>query len=233
MSWIEPGDRALPAEAEASEELAPLPEIEGVDVIGAVTRVGGNVATYRRLLAKFVANQADAMTRLTAALEAGNRDEATRVAHTLKGLGGTIGAEDLKRAAAPLEAALKGEDPVPPELVASATRALNQLVPAIRAAIASVDQTAPASPGVSTIAELRPRLEKLMTLLSEYDMEAEDLLTEIASSASGPRLKAALVEIERQLGQYDFDAAAEALARTLADLAEDDKDHKDEQGQTQ
>ena len=226
ITWIEPGERPLPS-APASEgeedgtgtEL--LLELEDVDVAAGVARVGGSVASYRRLLAKFVDNQSDAAARVAGALESGDRTEAARIAHTLKGLGGTIGAAALQTIAGKLETTLNrdgGDAPV--NLLEDTKRELDLVVKSIQTALVSDEQAAPPSGEAASAEELRRRLDELMKKLVEYDAEAEDLLAEISRSASGSPIEPALVEIQKRLGEYDFDGAAEILTNALPELGD-------------
>ena len=84
-----------------------LPDLPGIDTEAGVARMGGSVKSYLRLLEKFADNQADAIAGITQAVEQGDGEAAVRLAHTLKGVGGSIGADALQQAAAEVEAALK------------------------------------------------------------------------------------------------------------------------------
>jgi two-component system sensor histidine kinase/response regulator len=61
------------------------------------------------LLGLFVATQLEAVKRLDASLREGDVVAARFVCHTLKGAAGTLGAVDLARQAAGLEASLRDE----------------------------------------------------------------------------------------------------------------------------
>ena len=78
---------APPAPVLAAGEIA-MPAIEGIDVDGGLRRVAGNRRLYRSLLGQFAEKQADAAAQITAALQAGDRELAGRVAHTVKGVAG-------------------------------------------------------------------------------------------------------------------------------------------------
>ena len=80
--------------------------IEGLDVSSGLRRVMGQEHRYFALLRNFVHEQADALPRLHAAIAANDLKTAERIAHTLKGLSGTIGATHLVALAEVAEAAL-------------------------------------------------------------------------------------------------------------------------------
>ncbi len=63
------------------------------------------------LLNDFNEHYADAGSRLRAHLDAGERDEAKSLAHTIKGISGSLGAEQVYASAIALDAALKDDKP--------------------------------------------------------------------------------------------------------------------------
>jgi signal transduction histidine kinase/DNA-binding response OmpR family regulator len=81
----------------------PLPDLPGVDVSGSVRRIGGNVALYYSLLDKFRSKERNTASSIREALAAGDNGMAERLAHTLRGIAGTLGAKTLQDLAASLE----------------------------------------------------------------------------------------------------------------------------------
>ncbi len=108
--WVRP---STPSKAvtvvHAVKDSAPelIPDLPGINVAESVRRIGGNAALYLALLDKFRVNHRDFATSFRDALKAGDRITAERLAHTLKGLAGTLGAETLQKAAETLEASFK------------------------------------------------------------------------------------------------------------------------------
>jgi len=78
-------------------------DVAGLDYATGLKRVAGNRVLYLRLLRQFCEEEADAATRITVALDADDLVTAERVAHTLKGVAGSIGLVQLQAAAALLE----------------------------------------------------------------------------------------------------------------------------------
>lgn len=83
-----------------------LPDLPGIKVADSVRRIGGNVKLYISLLDKFRASQRDFTGSFQAAL-AEDRGTAERLAHTLRGIAGTLGAAKLQDLAAALENSVK------------------------------------------------------------------------------------------------------------------------------
>ena len=74
---------------------AALPRIVGLNAEAGRQATGGDRLFYLRLLRMFVANHADDGARIRQQLADGEAAEAQRIAHTLKGMAATIGAEAL------------------------------------------------------------------------------------------------------------------------------------------
>ena len=95
---------------QGSEAKKILPLLEGFETGKALARLGNNERLYIKLLRQFLEFYGDSEAEFKAALEAGDEETAKRVAHTLKGLASSIGANDLSNAAGQLERAFIEND---------------------------------------------------------------------------------------------------------------------------
>ena len=84
----------------------PMPQIDGLDVALGLKSVRGKQVRYVSLLRKFSAQEADVTLRISTAIAAGDLETARRLAHSLKGSAGTLGAVKIQQDAAMLEQAL-------------------------------------------------------------------------------------------------------------------------------
>jgi HPt (histidine-containing phosphotransfer) domain-containing protein len=84
-----------------------LSDLPGISVKSGLIKAGGNRKLYRKLLSKFRRNHAEVDNDIKNALDKDDPDTATRLAHTIKGVAGNIGARNLYLAATDLEAALR------------------------------------------------------------------------------------------------------------------------------
>jgi polar amino acid transport system substrate-binding protein len=213
LRWIPHGERELPEGFDLSATSAddqPIPQLAGVDTEDGVTRLGGNVGSYLKLLAKFADNQADAIDRLREEHAAGNREEAVRIAHTLKGVSGSIGATELQAVAMQLESTLKeGEEGPLETLCAQAESELARVVKLIEGLEAG-HTGSPGQPGALP-SDLDEQLKTLLVLLEDYDSAAEDKLFEILEQVRGSKFEDTLKGLQQPIGQYDLETAAEAL----------------------
>lgn len=102
---------SLPSPVPIGEAVGPswpnLPELEaGV----ALQRIGGKEQLYMKLLDKFMAQYSDFQQQLDRLREDGKMNDAIRLAHSLSGSAGHLGALAIQEAAATLERSLRGED---------------------------------------------------------------------------------------------------------------------------
>ncbi|MFH7320204.1 PAS domain S-box protein [Desulfurivibrio sp. D14AmB] len=116
VRWIVPAHRPHqpePAPTTAgigrqSADLGELPELPGLQVREALRRLNGNINLYYLVLREFKRDHSQMVTDLRAALTAGDKRQAAILAHTLKGLSGTIGAQALAAMAENLEQRISG-----------------------------------------------------------------------------------------------------------------------------
>ena len=80
-----------------------LPNLPGVDVAAGVRRIGGNVGLYYSLLDMFRTNHRNIAQEIRDSLTSNDLKSAERQAHTLKGIAGSLGAEELQGLSAQLE----------------------------------------------------------------------------------------------------------------------------------
>ncbi|MBT7164922.1 MAG: Hpt domain-containing protein, partial [Victivallales bacterium] len=193
--------------------------LDVIDVDAALVPFRGDAARLRAFLRKFGENQANVAEEIRAALGAGDREGAQRLAHTLKGLAGTIGEERLQGAARAVEAALRAggdDDNTRPLVLALDQRlqgTLDSLAPLIMEP-APVPTTAGADQAVA-IGDIVPALSRLAALLQGHDPAALECVQDLATKPIPQALSTALHQVDKLVGRYAF---KEALAR-LNDLA--------------
>ena len=214
--WIAGPDAAaevdIPPAPAAVRETA---TVAVLDRVAALARLAGNVDMYQRLLTRFREDQADAVTRMRAALSESDRNTARRHAHTLKGLAGNIGADTLMQKAAAAERALGGEDSVD-DLLGAIEVALDDVMAEIdgRPPQAKI-RPAAARCRDDAAARLEAGLNQLYRLLKSDDAEAVQRLEELRPVLAA-RLDAEVLDrLARTVARYQFDSAADQL-RTFA-----------------
>ena len=141
--WVKP---AAPAPAPAPVPArtvqagqADLPEsLAAIDMVSALARLGDNRKLYRRVLLLFESEHGRDIEKIRAAMQASDWELARRLAHSLKGLAGTLGADELYAAARTLETAFAGADSPAFE---PALADVEQCLGVVLGAIATLDKT--------------------------------------------------------------------------------------------
>ncbi len=138
LTGAAPKNRPPPPTVPATDpSLAALGGIAGLDTVQGLKSLAGRTANYLRVLRSFVTIHHDDMTQLRRLLADQHPEEAQRLAHSLKGVAGTLGAYRVQELAAALEAALKRKasaDEISPHLEALAV-AHDDLTTALQAAL--------------------------------------------------------------------------------------------------
>ncbi|MBI2416535.1 MAG: response regulator, partial [Ignavibacteriales bacterium] len=108
VKWIKPGTREIIPQ-KAVKEVSPivLPEFVNIDVVDGLRRVGGNQKLYISLIDKFYSKNQNIVKEIKEAVGQKDQEKAVRLAHTIKGVAGNLGAIRLNKAAAIVEAELK------------------------------------------------------------------------------------------------------------------------------
>jgi CheY-like chemotaxis protein/HPt (histidine-containing phosphotransfer) domain-containing protein len=107
--WLAAEGRAAPSAATSTgSPIDAFAGVDGMDARAGLAAVRNNVAAYRRLLRQYLQIHGDDMSRLTDAMAAGDRDEARRIAHSLKGAAAVLGLRPVQEPAAELEGRIRG-----------------------------------------------------------------------------------------------------------------------------
>ncbi|WP_348112861.1 response regulator [Rhodoferax sp.] len=186
--------------------------IDGVDTVAGLRRMGGKTPLYLSMLRKFKATQPSAWDTLRQAVVSEDLAHAERLAHTLKGLAGNIGATPLQHTAGALETALRDRAPrtsLEP-LLLQTEQHLQQLVVDLGQALPDRRAEPPAAPVDPTGA--RTLLRQLEAYLEADDADALAVLAQ-----HGPALRGVLgadyAALETAVADFSFEEARAVLAR--------------------
>ena len=190
--------------------------IPGLDPRLGLRSINGKWASYERLLKLFAGNHQNDMAWLRQRRAAGQTEEARRIAHSLKGASGVLGAQLVQGLAEALEQALKtGLDPDRIDTLTDQAEAeLGRLLTGLRAALGS-DEAAP-DDGAETAGAAEPdtdaALARLVQLLRRDDMGAGDALRALMPQLRRRLPAETLARLTRLVQAYDFEAALTLLA---------------------
>ena len=216
VKWVKPGDRETSeglseSSSESKKEQNILPaELPGISIASGLGRVAGNRQLYTKLLCKFKDGQENAVDQIKAALQVGDVETAARLAHTVKGVSGNLGGDNLYQAASELEKAIK-EGKNLDLVMAEFDSQLKVVIDGIR--IVEERLTAQQEPEDSGV-EVRVDKEAVKTLLQEIAQLLESDLTEAMNRLealnrhlANSSVKEEFKRLEKQIESFDTDTA--------------------------
>jgi two-component system, sensor histidine kinase and response regulator len=200
-----------------------LVHLEGIDIEGSVRRLGIPFDGLRRLLLRFADGQGKTLEELRAAVAAGDAPAARRHAHALAGASGNLGADGLREAAKALELAAQSGTGNLPELFAEVdarAEIVFHSIASLREEVASAQaETGPAE--ALDVGQLRQALDRLRSALGDFDPDGSaKTLKEVAAFPLPAETRGHVERVSELIDGYEYDEAAEAVVRLLADLPE-------------
>lgn len=213
----------VPPNAKASSETGAnlIFDLSGINAKAALPRFSGNTGLYTEVLLKFYESNNGVMQKIRKTLDDGDHETAKRHAHTIKGVAGLIGAENLEIAARNLEREIKEKnfETLEPSLD-NISMALGIVLNSINSLKISMkttsDQTGLKKPmDKATVAAL---LQEMVFHLKESDADVKTVLSSLRNYLHDQHMQHNLKQLEKNISQFNFDDALESLsviARTL------------------
>jgi signal transduction histidine kinase/CheY-like chemotaxis protein len=222
----QPGATTVPVARTTPAAQTPLGDtyaIPSLDSAAGLSRVGGNAKLYQKLLRQFVDQQAAVVDQIAGAHAKGDRPLAERLAHTLKGVAGNIGATPVQAAAGALEKCIR-DGASRQDLDAARQRvaaALDPLVADLRARLTPASPEPPSrttAPAIVAPEHSREAAARLNTLLSDQDPAAADFV-DANHAALRPLFDGRTwPEFEKLVQGYAFSDAQARLEQALKSL---------------
>jgi CheY-like chemotaxis protein len=221
VQWIAPRDSEVPqAGSEPSGKKVAVDKLpgslEGIDLAEGLRRVGGNRKLYRKLLVEFLQDHREDVHAIRSALDQEDLETAQRIAHTIKGVSGSIGAGDLQGDAERLETAIKeGQPDLYPELLSRLADALAPVMQGLEVLAASgeTQESVAEDSGLIDVEAILPFLDEIQTLLEEMDPEAEDKVADLKERLSGGTHRKLVNTLSKKVGEFEFEDARETLVK--------------------
>lgn len=220
---VSAGPEAVPAVAAPTAPGPSFSSVAGLDLADGLSRVGGNRKLYERLLRQFAEQQGSAVTEIRRALAEPDVALAERLAHTLKGVAGNLGAGPLRTAAGVLEQRIREKAPsaeLEPALV-EVSAALEPLMAQLRGALVPPQAEPPPASGPPPALEpsvVRPLAMQLVKLLSDFDPGAGDFLEAHQAALRSLVGGEAWPKFAEQVQNYAFSDAQAVLAQAMKDF---------------
>ncbi len=218
---VSPGAAPLIPGPEAEEAQDALPELPGLNVRAAVSRLGDNTAMYARILRQFLRTQSKIAGAYATAATVGDMETRRRIARTLRGLGGSIGATILATYAGVLEEALKSDDMAErAEAEKDTFAAVDSLLDMLRNAFPDEPQTLPSpEPGPDLPEEERETLAGLVHLLRDDDASSIGYIEQHAEVLRKTLGGSVFAQVEQAASRFELEKALQAIENAGNPLA--------------
>ena len=229
VQWIAPRDSEVqqaelePAGKKIAEDKLPG-SLAGIDIEEGIRRVGGNRKLYRKLLVEFFQDHSEDIHAIRQALDQEDLATAQRIAHTIKGVAGSIGAGDLQCDAESLETAFKeAQQDLYPALLSRLEDALAPVMQglAVLSAHGETEEPGKEDGGPMDVEAILPLLDELQTLLEEMDPEAEEKAAALKARLGAGAHLGLVNTLSKQVGEFEFEEAQETLVRLRKSVAKD------------
>ncbi len=199
--------------------------LPGINIKDGLNRFQGNQSLLRKLLNKFSVNHGNMVAEIDTAIASGDRQTAIHLAHTLKGVSGNIGAQQLYKATKKLEAAIKTEEAGMDECLNDVSKEMARVI----SGIATLDKderrcngaAADAAEPMDTI-KVKSLFDEIEALLEDDDTEAGRKLLQLKAGLKGSAVEDELISMELSLGKYNFEEALKVLYRIRKKLGNGD-----------
>jgi CheY-like chemotaxis protein len=211
------GKRVMPdSTGVAIESAATPPALPGLELETALQRLGGDHQLLCELLERMAEDYSDAAIAVRAALSRKDLVLARRLAHTVRGVAGSIGATTLQDAAAAVEQSLRvgalPEEKLVQALAAALTQTLESIVLARRDWAPSPRLDSPARP------ELHRGLRELLVRLERQALSAVDLFQSLRQSLLEAQPELSVKPLGQSIERLDFKTASRLLHELASQL---------------
>ncbi len=194
--------------------------MENIDVKKAVAMLGGNSSLYIKLLNRFINDNHKAVDRIQEALNKGEKRLAERLAHTLKGEAGSIGAFTLAADIQQMEKAIHTKE-VSIEMIKGLKKSLSKVIEELQVITGeSIESNVNKKKPVYKLnkSEITSLMEQLEKALNEGSFSALKHFEELKDGLAGAVKEDSLEAMEDYVKSFSMEEALDKLytiARTL------------------
>ena len=194
-----------------------FPSITGIDVSSALKRFGSDWIAYKKALCSFLVRYAGELEKLVVMIHEGNREEAKRLTHSLRGVAANLGAKELVNAATKLESMLKSEVDLNDDLITLVIQAFEVIKASVKSLPVEVDAVQgvkkPVTESLAEISRVLTDLEK--ALETQRPDQVESCLGQLQKFELPSGLTA---KLEKSIACYDFRQAKAILSKIISTM---------------
>jgi two-component system sensor histidine kinase/response regulator len=214
---------AAPQAEKKSTDGNDLPSVAGLNTVNGMLRIAGNRKLYLKLLRQFVEQQAETPARIATFLATGDTAAAERLAHSIKGVAGNLGADTIMTVAGELEKSIASSADA--KHIESLRLHLSELLTAMVGQLGSAlcpaqtPDTAVTSPAAPVDPEQLNTVVSLMRKhLNEFDAAAGDCLENNRELFRAIFAIADFAQFEKYVQGYAFAEAQTMLEKAASGL---------------
>ncbi len=222
--WVRP----LSSEQECQSELkAPLNSESalheryaraGIDLKKGLSSTMQDMNLYRMILKKFISSQCSFVETFKAAVDKQDWSSAERLAHTLKGLAGTIGAFNLQKAAEDLEVCCRqSRDRDVEAVLLQTSRNLDCVLDLACMFTDGINDRIEDTANIDSFnVELwNSGVDRLISFLKQGDFEAMSLMENLQSMCKKTKLSDSMEKIAQEISNFNEEQAIELLRQMI------------------
>jgi len=219
VKWIKPGKRILPTgylqnanDEPGTYDNYSLPDLPGFDIESALSRSGGSIKAYKKLIELFIESMQDTDQNIQKAIAEGNIKESIRLSHMLKSASGNIGAVELSEHVKILETHLINQD------IETAKKKLKGIREKFESTITNLQPILQIHKKTNMVAEInKDQLEKdihhLKIYLKDHNTKAETIIDRIINNVAGTDLEMLLLPIQKEIRHIEYKRALGKLEK--------------------
>lgn len=194
-----------------------LPEqLPGIDLPSALERLDDNSELLRQIIVQFGEQYATAVEDVQHALEANDKQWVGRMLHTLRGVSGTIGADQLCLATTDLEDAIcEGNQESLDTLIEAVKLQLSRVLESARILREQAESMEQQSEPTASSEQLQLLIQQLRESLIKNDLEAIKLLEALGLVLDQP---ACLSKVQKAVDRLDFATALVKLEEAVVSV---------------
>ena len=203
---------ALPLASDVSERAQNIPYgMPGLDTVQGLRRAMGKQQLYLSMLRRFMHDHRNAASQISKALGVRDRQVAERLAHTLKGVAGNIGAMALQGLVGELEDLIRANTASDAlvEPLAAVQQSLEIIVHGLEAALPANVEPKPVEVNMQQVAAVCDQLADLLSDDDSYATEVFALHAGMLKKGIGRRY----FDLEEAMNNYDYERALQLLRK--------------------
>lgn len=200
-----------------------LPSVAGLNTANGLLRIAGNKKLYIKLLRQFAEQQAETPASIAKFLATGDMAAAERLAHTVKGVAGNLGADTIMTAAGKLEKAIasradaKQMESLRQHLSELLEAMIGQLGPKLHS-LQTKDNAEIPPAATADLGQLKTVVPLMCKQLSEFDAAAGDCLENNRELLRAIFANADFAQFEKHVQDYAFAEARNLLEKAASGL---------------